>query len=188
MDLAIEDAAAWSEAILGSVDLGDKRLTRRLTQIGKQLSSMPGGCLPESCEGQDALIEGSYRFLRNKRVTANQIAEGGYQVTSWLSQSIPTLLAIEDTTTLSYTHQVKESLGDLGSPKEKSNRGFHVHTTLLMDAEQEKTIGLIAQERWCRDIKERGKKNHRRVRLYTEKESYKWERNTRELENRLGSK
>ncbi|WP_415777509.1 transposase DNA-binding-containing protein, partial [Legionella longbeachae] len=40
-----------------SVDLGDKRLTRRLTQIGKQLSSMPGGCLPESCEGQDALIE-----------------------------------------------------------------------------------------------------------------------------------
>ncbi|RZV24576.1 IS4/Tn5 family transposase DNA-binding protein, partial [Legionella longbeachae] len=42
-----------------SVDLGDKRLTRRLTQIGKQLSSMPGGCLPESCEGQDALIEGS---------------------------------------------------------------------------------------------------------------------------------
>ena len=89
---------------------------------------------------------------------------------------------------LSYTHQVKDSLGDLGGPKEKSNRGFHVHTTLLMDAEQEKTIGLIAQERWCRDIRERGKKEHRRVRLYTEKESYKWERNTLALEKRLGSK
>jgi hypothetical protein len=57
-----------------------------------------------------------------------------------------------------------------------------------MNAEQGKTIGLIAQERWCRDIAERGKKNHRRVRLYTEKESYKWERNTRELEGRLGPK
>ncbi|AOW56845.1 hypothetical protein BE843_00505 [Legionella pneumophila subsp. pneumophila] len=67
MDLAIEDAAAWSEAIFGSVALGDKRLTRRLIQIGKQLSSIPGGSLSESCEGQDALIEGSYRFLRNKR-------------------------------------------------------------------------------------------------------------------------
>ncbi|MFO9558135.1 transposase, partial [Legionella pneumophila serogroup 1] len=89
MDLAIEDAAAWSEAIFGSVALGDKRLTRRLIQIGKQLSSIPGGSLSESCEGQDALIEGSYRFLRNKRVTANQISEGGYQVTSLLSQSIP---------------------------------------------------------------------------------------------------
>lgn len=188
MNISIEDANAWSEAIFGSVSLGDKRLTRRLIQIGKQLSSLPGGSLSESCEGQDALVEGSYRFLRNKRVNANQIAEGGYHVTSLLAQSVPTLLAIEDTTTLSYTHQVKESLGDLGGPKEKSNRGFHVHTTLLMNAEQEKTIGLIAQERWCRDITERGKKNHRRVRPYTEKESYKWERNTRELESRLGSK
>lgn len=40
-------------------------------------------------------------------------------------------LAIKDTITLSYTHQVKELLG-----KEESNRGFHVYTTMLMDAEQ----------------------------------------------------
>ncbi|MFO3023699.1 transposase DNA-binding-containing protein, partial [Legionella pneumophila serogroup 3] len=43
MDLAVEDTTAWSEAIFGSVALGDKRLTRRLIQIGKQLSSTPGG-------------------------------------------------------------------------------------------------------------------------------------------------
>lgn len=188
MELAVENAQAWSETIFGSIELGDKRLTKRLMQIGKQLSSLPGSSLSESCEGQDALLEGSYRFLRNKRVDAKQIAEGGYQVTSLLSQTIPTLLAIEDTTTLSYTHQVKENLGDLGGPKEKSNRGFHVHTTLLMDAEKEKTIGLIAQNRWCRSIEERGKKFHRRVRQYSEKESYKWEKNTREIERRLGSK
>ncbi|HAT1822583.1 TPA: IS4 family transposase, partial [Legionella pneumophila] len=48
MDLAIEDSAAWSEAIYGSVALGDKRLTRRLIQIGKQLSSISGGSLPAS--------------------------------------------------------------------------------------------------------------------------------------------
>ena len=56
MELAVEDSTAWSEAIFGSVSLGDKRLTRRLIQIGKQLSSLPGGSLSESCEGQDALI------------------------------------------------------------------------------------------------------------------------------------
>lgn len=188
MELAIEDATAWSEAIFGSVDLGDKRLTKRLIQMGKQLSSLPGSSLSASCEGHDALLEGSYRFLRNKRFSAAPIANGGYQVTSWLSQSVSTLLAIEDTTTLSYTHQVKEALGDLGGPKEKSNRGFHVHTTLLMDAEKEKTIGLIAQNRWCRAVEERGKKAHRRVRQYSEKESYKWEKNTQELESRLGTK
>ena len=99
MNISIEDANAWSEAIFGSVSLGDKRLTRRLIQIGKQLSSLPGGSLSESCEGQDALVEGSYHFLRNKRVNANQIADGGYHVTNLLAQSVPTLLAIEDTTT-----------------------------------------------------------------------------------------
>lgn len=62
MDLAVEDTTAWSEAIFGSVALGDKRLTRRLIQIGKQLSSTPSGSLSGSCGGQDALIEGSYRF------------------------------------------------------------------------------------------------------------------------------
>ncbi|WP_161663399.1 IS4/Tn5 family transposase DNA-binding protein, partial [Legionella pneumophila] len=45
MDLAVEDTTAWSEAIFGSVALGDKRLTRRLIQIGKQLSSTPSGSL-----------------------------------------------------------------------------------------------------------------------------------------------
>jgi hypothetical protein len=188
MDLSIKDTTAWSEAIFGTTDLGDKRLTRRLVQIGKQLSSLPGHSLSGSCDGEGSLLEGSYRFLRNNRVNADQIALGGYTATSLLSQTIPTILAVEDTTTLSYTHQVKDSLGDLGGPRSKSSRGFHVHTTMLMDAEKEKTIGLIAQERWCRDINERGIKNHRRVRLYTEKESYKWERNTRELEKRLGSK
>lgn len=188
MDFSVEDAAAWSAAVFGSVDLGDKRLTKRLIQIGKQLSSLPGCSLSASCEGQEVLLEGSYRFLRNKRISATHIANGGYQVTSLLSQSIPTLLVIEDTTTLSYSHQVKEVLGDLGGHKEKSSRGFHVHTTLLMDAENEKTIGLIAQNRWCRAVEERGKKVHRRVRQYSEKESYQWEKNTLELESRLGTK
>lgn len=188
MDLPITDASAWSKAIFGTISLGDKRLTRRLTQIGQQLSSNPGASLAESCGGQDALLEGSYRFIRNNRITANQISSGGYDVTGRLCHSSGTLLAIEDTTTLSYAHKVRGSLGDLGGPKEKISRGFHIHTTMLMDADKEKTIGLIAQERWCRDTKERGKKAHRRTRLYTEKESYKWEKNTLELEQRLGSK
>ena len=122
MDLSVEDAAVWSEAIFGSMAWGDKRLTRRLTQIGKQLSSSPGSSLSGSWEGQEGLVEGSYRFLRNKHVNAHQLAEGGYQMTSHLSQPVPLLLAIEDTTTLSYAHRIKEWLGDLGGPKEKISR------------------------------------------------------------------
>lgn len=188
MNIEIENAGRWSEAIFGKCSLGDKRLTRRLVQIGKQLSSVTGSSLSKSSEGQDALVEGGYRFLRNDRIIAEQIAAGGYDVTGCLAQPIPLLLAIEDTTTLSYSHEVRNELGDTSSTASANKRGYIVHSTMLMDAEKEKTIGLIAQERWCRDVTEHGKKHQRTKVAYEEKESYKWEGNTHQLEKRLGDK
>ncbi len=92
-------------------------------------------------------------------------------MTRCLSASVSTLLAIEDTTTLAYTHRLKDRLGDLGAPKEKSSRGFHIHTTLLMDAEKERTLGLIAQERWCRrQERKRQKKASTNQKIYRERE------------------
>lgn len=188
MSLNVENAAAWSEAIFGKCSLGDKRLTKRLIQMGKQLSSSTGASLSKSCEGRDDLIEGSYRFVRNERVKALQIAEGGYDVTRNLAETIPLLLAIEDSTSLSYGHEVSKELGDTSSKANAKKRGYIVHTTMLMDAQKEKTIGLIAQERWCREVAEHGKKHRRRETAYEKKESYKWEKNTLQLEKRLGEK
>lgn len=188
MKLKLEDTSAWSEAIFGSCDLGDKRLTRRLIQLGHQLSSTKDISLSKSCEGKGALIEGSYRFIRNERVSPAQIAQGGYAVTGYLSQTVPLLLAIEDSTSLSYEHSVREELGLTGNNKRAKKRGYIVHSTMLMDAEKEKTLGLIAQERWCRDVDSFGKRSKRTKTSYEEKESYKWERNSHELAKRLGTK
>jgi hypothetical protein len=188
MELKLENTACWAEAIFGSCALVDKRLTRRLVQIGNQLSKTQDLSLSKSCEGDSALTEGSYRFVRNKRVNANQIANGGYDVTGHLAQTVPLLLAIEDSTSLSYMHSVSEELGLTSNNKSAKKRGYIVHSTMLMDAEKEKTLGLIAQERWCRDITTFGKRSLRTKTHYEEKESYKWERNSHELEKRLGSK
>ena len=81
MNLDVHNATAWSEAIFGQIELGDKRLTRRLVQMGQQLSENTGASLSKSCSGNDALLEGGYRFLRNEKVSANQIASGGCDVT-----------------------------------------------------------------------------------------------------------
>jgi hypothetical protein len=188
MNLDVNNASAWSEAIFGNCSLGDKRLTKRLVQMGKQLSGSTGSSLSKSCEGRDDLLEGGYRFLRNSRVQASQIADGGYDVTGYLAETIPLLLAIEDTTSLSYSHEVRKELGDTSSKANAKKRGYIVHSTMLMGANEEKTIGLIAQERWCRDIAEHGKKHRRGETPYEEKESYKWEKNTHQLEKRLGNK
>lgn len=156
--------------------------------MGKQLSSATGESLAKSCEGKEDLIEGSYRFLRNDRVQASQIGNGGYDVTGELAKEIPLLLAIEDSTSVSYSHAVSKKLGDTSSKANARKRGYIVHSTMLMDANKEKTIGLIAQERWCRDIATHGKRHQRRETPYEKKESYKWEKNTYELEKRLGDK
>jgi hypothetical protein len=188
MKMSIKDVSAWSEAMFGQCILGDKRLTKRLVTMGEQLSRCTGSSLAKSCVGQDDLLEGGYRFLRNKRVKAEAISTGGYEVTASISQSIPLLLAIEDTTTLSYSHMVREELGPTSNSVDAGSRGYLVHSTMLMDAHKEKTVGLIAQERWCRDINTYGKRKNRKGAAYEEKESYKWEKNTRAVEARLGEK
>ena len=148
--LVVNNASNWSEAIFGTVNLGDKRLTSRLVKIGEQLSFATGESLSKSCSGDEALIEGSYRFLRNSRVCAEQIASGGYDVTCLLAQECDTILAIEDTTSVVYRHSLSKELGYTGNNKDAKSKGYQVHSTILLDADTEMTIVLSSQNRWCR--------------------------------------
>jgi transposase len=45
-------------------------------------------------------------------------------------------------------HAVAEELGDIGGPAGSRSRGFLVHSVLLVDAQSERTVGLIEQQRW----------------------------------------
>ena len=188
MEIVMKEASGWSEQVFGHTVLGDKRLTKRLVQIGKQLSSLVGSSLSKSCGGDQSLIEGSYRFLRNEKVQVEAIACGGYQATSELAKKSSILLALEDTTTLSYSHKVIKELGDRSNKQDAGHKGYLVHSTMLMDAQTEKTLGLIAQHRWCRSREDYGKAAQRAQRVYEEKESYKWEKNSEALSARLGDK
>ena len=161
MILDINDASLWSETVFGKVDLGDKRLNNRLLQIAEQLASNTGVSLSKSCDGNDAKLEGGYRFLRNDRVKASNIAAAGYETTAHIAQSSKLLLAIEDSTSLSYSHEVSQELGYTSNKADAKSRGYLVHTTMLLDAEKEQTIGLIAQNRWCRNKDEYGKRTSR---------------------------
>ena len=49
--------------------------------------------------------EGAYRFIRNPNVSAEAIRKAGAMQTVKLAREFPELLAIEDTTSLSYRHQ-----------------------------------------------------------------------------------
>ena len=175
----------WAELTFGCANLSDKRRTARLVQVATDLSEHTGSSLAASCEGDLASVEGAYRLMENEHVEPETIAESGFQATAHAAKDSELLLALEDSTTLGYKHSVRSKLGDLGGPENSKTKGIWAHSVMLLDAETEQTVGLIDQQRWIRDDEDRGKKHQRKQRPYEEKESFKWQQSSENLERRL---
>lgn len=188
MRVAERDAGVWAEQTFGCSQLGDARRTARLVKLAGALARQVGSSPSRACEGDAAANEGAYRLLRNDAVAPEAIAEGGFAATAELAAEYETLLAVEDTSALSYEHAVVAELGDLGGDARSAKRGFFVHSVLLLDAESGRTVGLIDQERWKRESAARGQRHQRRERAYEDKESIKWQRASERMAKRLGAR
>ena len=109
-----------------------------------------------------ASIEGAYRFIRNEAITPGAIAEAGFKQTDDLVRQRPLVLAIQDTTGLSYKHRVCNELGEVSSAKadRKHPRGrtLYVHSTLMIDAHSEEVLGLSNQHYFFRAHKKYSEK------------------------------
>jgi hypothetical protein len=182
------DAATWAQETFGASELGDKRRTQRLVKVAGQLASDAGGSPSRACQGDEAAAEGAYRWLRNDKVDPQAVAEGGFGATVKAVEGLGELLALEDTTTLSYPHaSAREQLGDLGGKAGSDRRGFFVHSVLLLERETGRTVGLIDQACWRRDGQKRGQRHARKSRPYEEKESAKWQHASERVAVRLGA-
>lgn len=177
----------WAEQIFGCADLGDKRRTKRLVQVAGDLSAHTGASLAASCEGNLAVVEGAYRLIENEAVEPDAIVEAGFRATALAAKDAQLILAVEDSTTLSYKHSVRTELGDIGGPENSVSKGIWAHSVMLLDADTERTIGLIDQQRWIRNDEDRGKKHVRKKRPYEEKESFKWQQSSENIGRRMGA-
>ena len=184
--MGVLSARDWAEEQFSHCNLGDPRRTNRVIKIAMRLASQIGRSICASCEGNEAEVEGAYRFARNPLVDPYEISKGLFAATAEKAKAYEELLAIEDTTTHSYTHDVIDDLGDLGAPKRTRSRGFHAHSVLLVNAKRIETIGLIEQRVWKRNPAKRGIKHRRHQRAYEDKESYKWEQSSKNISDRLG--
>jgi hypothetical protein len=142
----------WAKNTFGEAQLGDKRRTTRLVDIASRLAQYSRKTVARSCEGVNALLTGTYRFIENNNIKPKDIRLAGFQQTAKIAQDIPELLALEDTTSMSYKHSVATDLGKLGKETDKA-RGWWIHSTLLLNARTMQTIGLAYQEWWCRPDK-----------------------------------
>ncbi|MQL48297.1 IS4 family transposase [Photorhabdus khanii] len=180
----IKSNVEWAKAQFGHAELGDPRRAARLVKMASELALHPGKSVVKSSLSP-ASMEGAYRFIRNDNIASKDIAEAGFTATANQIEQYPLLLALEDTTTLSYQHHsIRKELGHVNQGNRW--RGLFAHSILLYAPDKNDLVGLIEQQRWTRDIKTRGIRRHGLKRPYEDKEGYKWERASRKMTSRLG--
>lgn len=182
--MVLSDCYSWADGVFGRAELGDIRRTRRLVTLATSLAQHVGLSIVKSSHSA-AEVEGAYRLMRNPEVLPEAIAQAGFTATAKAAQACPLLLALEDTTTITFTHSTaREELGNTSTSPH--SRGLLAHSVLLFAPDTARIIGLIDQQRWSRDASGYGKKHQRRQRPYEEKESFKWQQASQLMAQRLG--
>jgi len=161
---------SWATQELRYVDLGDARLNKRLAKMIEDFAAQPESSVPQAC-GDWAATKGAYGFWRNGKVEPDAIVWAHEQSTMERLSSHDTVINIQDTTDLNFTHHAKkQGMGHLDHPAAK---GLKVHSCLAVSVEGVPQ-GLIHQRVWSRDPKTLGKKHKRRKLPTKDKESQRW--------------
>ena len=178
------DSGKWAELIFGSANLNDKRRTDRLVKIATDVADSAGKSIVKASKNP-ADIEAAYRFIENDYIDPKAIAQAGFDATAKEARKRQTVLALEDTTGLSYTHSVCKELGNNPSSKNSSCKGRSLfqHSILALDADTETVIGLAHQQNYIREEKVQGSGSVRSRRRKEEKESYRWEESSIKMDD-----
>jgi hypothetical protein len=162
----------WPEQELAQVDLGDRRLKKRLISILRDFYAHPQANIPQACQTR-AKTKATYRFLEHPEMTLDKILHSHYETTLQRLREEKIVLAVQDTTSLNYTtHVATEHLGPIDN--HPADLGLLLHDTLCFNPEGI-PLGLIDVQCWARDGKQFGKAKEDHHKLPIEqKESYKW--------------
>lgn len=174
--------ADWAEEEFGGAPLGEARLNRRLCTLARDLYARPQAALPQAC-GSRAKTKAAYRFFDHARVNLQSILKPHYQRSAARAAREPVVLAVQDTTTLSYgTHPATEQLGPVGKHADGAV-GLLVHGTLAFNLTGT-PLGLLDVQCWTRDPEAAGQRHQRHERPWEAKESVRWLRSLEALERR----
>lgn len=146
MDGVVE---SYGERCFGTVDLGDKRRTKRLVRIADSMCRNPGGTLPNKLS-EPAELRAMYRLMDCEEVTHGRIMGAHARDTKnrmlKIARENPSavFMIVHDGTELDYTSitSLEEQLGQIGPG---THRGFICHNSLVVQAEPQLVLGLASQ-------------------------------------------
>ena len=173
----------WASTEFEGVNLGDKRLNKRLTKIAGQFISSSESPINQACEGW-AETKAAYRFFQNDNVNYKNIVGHHAKVTKNRFNNENVILAIQDTTYYNYTsHSKTKGLGILSRftgkyKKDIITSGLYMHTTLAVNTNG-LPLGLLDQKITSREVLPKNKvevkkRTHKIALPIEEKESVRW--------------
>jgi Domain of unknown function (DUF4338)/Transposase Tn5 dimerisation domain/Transposase DNA-binding len=162
----------WAESEFGRVKLPDERLRKRLVSIAKDFFARPTANIPQAC-GSRAKAKAVYRFCSHKAAKMETVLEPHYDATVRRCSKEKVVLAVQDTTTLSYTtHTATEGLGPTTNVGTET-LGLLLHSTMAFNV-QGTPLGLLNAQCWARDAALYGQARERMDLPVAKKESKKW--------------
>ncbi|MEL4897598.1 IS4 family transposase [Crocosphaera sp. Alani8] len=172
---------AWVTEELKYLDLGDKRLNKRLEKMVSELSEHPHESVPQAIE-KPSDVQATYEFWENRHVKAEKIIEAHKKATIEKLKEEKVVLAVQDTTDLEFAP--KKGRRGLGSISKQGAEGLKVHNVLAVSGEGI-PYGLLKQKVWARVKVRKGKGYVERKRKIEEKESFRWIESLREVQEAI---
>lgn len=165
------EVSDWAEQEFGGANLGDRRWSRRLIEMGRSFYARPQANIPLACGRAGA--KAAYRFLSHGKVRMEEILAPHYESTVRRIAEQKVVLAVQDTTSFNYsTHPALEGQGLIGTHAD-GPKGIWMHDTMAFTPEG-LPLGLVDVQLWVRDAKDLGKRAKRKELPIEAKESNKW--------------
>lgn len=127
------------------IQLGDKRLDKRLVEIGIDFINAPGESIPQMNQSW-AKTKAAYRFFDNQMVTNKKILQSHRERTNERMRRLEKVLLVTDTTFFTFpSHPSKNGLGEVGA-KEDDVEGVLAHSTIAVEPSSGRMLGVYDQQ------------------------------------------
>jgi hypothetical protein len=149
---------------------GNKQTDAVGANIFKQVCTKVTACIRQLGDNRAGEVQ-AHRFLENKKVTIDAINTGTLSNTNENCIGIKHVICPLDTVVSGYATQPRMKQ-EFGTTTHEDTQGFHLHGSLLMNAENKQVLGVGHHNPWIRSIVF---ETATQAKLPEEKESFKWQ-------------
>jgi hypothetical protein len=165
----------WTLEEMKELDLNDKRLNQRLTDVLSLLSAHPTASIPAACGGY-AETAAAYRMFDNEKVRFDNVFQPHGEATRRRMAAQETVIVPQDTTELDMTRPEQQMAG-AGPLDGGSRRGVFLHVAHAFTPDGT-ALGTVHARTWARSetppLRKDQRTAQRKCAPIEAKESYRW--------------